>query len=302
MNKKPTKNDALQRFIFDKTPIRGEYVHLQESFHTIVQQHQYPPAVRKLLGEALCVATLLSAIIKFDGRLTVQFRGKGKLKLLLAQCDNQFHLRGLAKYEGTLSYEDLMDAFNEGVLAIMLDSGANKNRYQGVVGWRGNSFAESIEGYFEHSEQLATKIILSVDDKSAAGLLLQVMPGSDKEMTSLEKGVIVPSWERINHLVEQLEPQMLLHLDYQTLLRELFPEEEIRIFPETSVSFQCTCSRKRSEDAIEILGRKEAEEEIKDKQVIVVTCDFCNKEYVFDRVDIEKIFSDKENQTSGKLH
>src|SRR5580692_2373011 len=114
-------NDSLQRFIFEQMPVRGEYIKLAHSYRTIINQHPYPPPIRKLLGEALCVAGLLSAIIKFDGRLTVQFRGKGKLKLLLAQCDNKFHMRGLVKWEGDLPYEDLMESFNDGVLVIMLD-------------------------------------------------------------------------------------------------------------------------------------------------------------------------------------
>ena len=303
MTKKEPVPDILHRFIFDKSPVRGEYIHLQDTYNTILAQHDYPPSIKKLLGEALCVAGLLSAIIKFDGRLTVQFRGKGKLKLLLAQCDNDFHLRGLAKWDDELSYDDLMDSFNDGVLAIMLDGGPGKNRYQGIVQWRGNSFVESIEGYFEYSEQLATRIWLSVGEHSAAGLLLQVLPGATKEEIAIENEVIVPCWERLIHLTEQLQPETLLKFDYQSLLRHLFPEEEIRVFPETPVSFECTCSRKRGADAIELLGRKEAEEELKDKQVIVVTCDFCNKEYVFDRVDVEKIFVDKESGDGHKhLH
>src|SRR3990167_6218006 len=143
--------DLLQRFIFENEPVRGEYVKLEESLQTILNQHNYPAAVRKLLGEALCAAALLSAIIKFTGRLTVQFRGKGKLKLLLAQCNDRYHLRGLAKYEGDLSYEELMSAFHDGVLVIMLDSGAKGQRYQGVVKWQGDSLAASIEHYFRDS-------------------------------------------------------------------------------------------------------------------------------------------------------
>src|SRR5277367_4669041 len=98
-----TQQDLLQRFIFDKAPVRGEYIHLEDSFKEILQQHDYPPAIRRLLGEALCVAGLLTATIKFEGRLTVQFRGKGKLKFLLAQCDNHFHVRGLVKWDGDVT-------------------------------------------------------------------------------------------------------------------------------------------------------------------------------------------------------
>lgn len=291
------KQDLLQRFIFDKASVRGEFIRLENSYQTIIEQHLYPKPIRQLLGEALSVAGLLSAIIKFNGRLTVQFRGKGKLKMLLAQCDNQNNLRGLAKWEDSLStYNDLMESFNDGILAIMIDGGL-KHRYQGVVAWRGNSLTESIEGYFRESEQLATKIWLAVNDKVAAGFLLQVVPGGGGS-SEIEKETIALEWERITAITSQLEAEALLNANGELLLRKLYPDDEIRLFPAIPVAFKCTCSRKRSEDAILLLGRHEVEEELKDKNSIVVTCDFCNEEYVFDRADVEGIFAAKAKPSS----
>lgn len=294
-----TNIDLLHRFIFEKAPVRGEYIHLQKSFQTILDQHAYPLPIRQLLGEALCVAGLLSAIIKFNGRLTVQFRGKGKLKLLLAQCNNQFQIRGLAKWKGKLTYRDLMDSFHQGVLVIMLDSGPHQNRYQGIVSWRGNSLVESIEGYFRDSEQLATKIWLSVNETSATGLLLQMIPScSVKSEKKLEIDMPQPEWQHITNLTSALENKNLFNLDYQTLLNTLYPKEEIRIFSSVPVQFHCSCSRKRGEDAILILGREEAEDELKNNKIIVVTCDFCNKEYLYDSADVANIFINKDKPSS----
>lgn len=297
-----TDRDLLQRFIFENAPIRGEFIRLERCYQTIINQHQYPPSVRQLLGEALCVAGLLSAIIKFNGRLTVQFRGKGKLKLLLAQCDNHFHLRGLAKWDGDLSYEDLMEAFNHGILVIMLDPGHIKGRYQGIVSWRGNSLAESIEGYFRESEQLPTRIWLAVNNVAAAGFLLQAIPAADKTNLNIEREINDPRWEYIINETEKLYSDDMLEKDYHALLNQLYADEELRVFPPVPVTFLCTCSRKRGEDAILLLGREEAEKELKNKQTIVVTCDFCNKEYVFDPIDIAKIFEDRERPPNTHLH
>lgn len=297
------KVDSLQRFIFENAPVRGELIRLQLSYQTILNQHPYPAPIRKLLGEALCVSALLSAIIKFNGRLTVQFRGKGKLKLLLAQCDNNFHIRGLAKWDGELTEDDLLEAFNDGVLVIMLDAAPGKPPYQGVVSWVGNSLIESIQGYFKHSEQLATKLWLEVNEHTAAGLLLQVIPASDRGSKAIESEIIQPHWEHILKLSDSLLPTDLLKLDTESLLKQLYPEEDIRIFAPDAIAFQCTCSRKRGEDAIYILGREEAEAELKDKQTIAVTCDFCNEEYLFDPIDVAKIFEDKDRPPPNKnLH
>jgi molecular chaperone Hsp33 len=114
---------------------------------------------------------------------------------------------------------------------------------------------------------------------------------------TIEDEVIVPHWDHIIKQTVNLNPNDLLTMPYQDLLTKLYPEEEIRVFSPVPVTFQCTCSRKRGADAIALLGREEAEEELKDKQVIVVTCDFCNKEYVFDRIDVGKLFEDQDNSS-----
>lgn len=293
--------DVLQRFIFDNAPVRGEYIFLEHSFQEILSQHPYPPLIRNLLGEALCVSGLLSAIIKFEGRLTVQFRGQGKLKLLLAQCNSNFQVRGLAKWEGEMTETDLMSAFHEGILTIMVDSGST-NRYQGIVNWNGYSLAESVEGYFRDSEQLTTRLWLGGNETSAAGLLLQVIPGQESAAKGMEDADVQSHWERIYQNTIRLQPEQLLSGDYQQLLNHLYPEETVRIFTGSPVSFHCSCSRKRSENAIFILGKDEAEEELKSKNSLVVTCEFCHKNYVFDRKDVATIFENRDKPPTQTRH
>ena len=283
-----TPNDSLQRFVFENAAVRGEFIHLEQSVQEILTQHNYPPAIKKLLAEFLCVAGLLTAIIKFDGRLTVQFRGEGNLKLIIAQCDHHFQLRGLVKFKQDSNYDELLLEMKKGLLAIMVDSSSTK-RYQGIVNWEGFSIAESIENYFKQSEQLTTKLYLNVSDQSAAGLLLQAMPtASAPEMENLE-------WYRLMSFMDGFDPKSLLTANREDMLKDLFPSDEIRIFPPQPIKFQCTCSRQRSEQAILILGREEAEAELQDNQVISVTCDFCNAEYTFDRDAIEILFNSDQN-------
>jgi len=285
-----TPNDSLYRFLFEEAPVRGEFIRLTDTYQSIVEQHAYPPIIRNLLGEALCVSGLLTAIIKFSGRLTLQYRGTGHVKFLLAQCDSEFNMRGLVKWEGALSEEMLIKDMQQGTLSILLDSDKQKNRYQGTVAWSGASLAESIESYFQHSEQLQTRIFLSVGEKSASGMLLQVTP--DKRAHNIaETEPEVPEWEPLSDVSSFFDQRDMLELSTEDLLRKIYPEDDIRLFPPVPVQFACTCSRKRGEEAISVLGQEEAEAELKDKQLLVVTCDFCNKEYTYDKIDVATIFA-----------
>jgi molecular chaperone Hsp33 len=278
--------DSIQRFIFENANVRGEIVRLTDSFQTITTQHPYPPALRKTLGEALVVTCLLSAIIKMKGRLTVQFQGKHPLKLLLAQCNHQSELRGLVHWQGDLNEKEIEAALKKGTLAIMVSPDATTTTYQGIIAWQGHSFAQSVEIYFRDSEQLSTRLWLAVNDTSAAGILLQSLPHAPTTSALYDD-----AWEKIIHLTHTITPTELLSLDHDLILKRLYAqEEEVRIFSPTPIRFACTCSLERSENAIKMLGEKEAEEELKETQKIVVTCEFCNKEYIFDQAAVMRLF------------
>jgi molecular chaperone Hsp33 len=44
------------------------------------------------------------------------------------------------------------------------------------------------------------------------------------------------------------------------------------------------------QQALSVLGKKDADELIKEQNEIEITCDFCNKKYVFDAIDSEMVF------------
>lgn len=282
-------NDILQRFIFENASVRGEIVRLEESYRTIMQQHQYPPVIQQVLGEMLVAASLLSASIKFKGRITVQFQGKNKVRLLLAQSNHDLELRGLAQWQGELTPEELIADLKKGTLAITMDPETEGGQqYQGIVEWQGNSLAESLEGYFNQSEQVPTRLWFAVSQERAAGLMIQVMP---RESTRLGKMVgEQESWEHLQYLTSTITPTELLELDNAKILHRLYVQEDVRLFPSRPVIFKCKCSVTRSESALRLLSINEVEEELREKQAIVVTCEFCNSEFQFDRVDVARIF------------
>lgn len=281
--------DILQRFLFENIPVRGEVVRLHEAFQEIIQQHPYSPSMQKLLGEALVLVSLLTAIIKFRGRLTLQFQGKGKLKLLLAQCNHDLQVRGLVQADSDITEKELIDAMRTGTLAIMMDPEEGE-RYQGIVAWKGDSLAESIEGYFTHSEQLPTRIWVAVNETSAAGFLLQKMPREGDHSLSEEHTSADNDWEHLLHLTSTIKEEELLNLAIATLLHRLYFEEDVRLFEAMPVEFRCTCSVQRGENAILLLTLEEVEEELRQNQMLVVTCEFCNREFTYDRVDVARIF------------
>ncbi len=93
-----TERDTLHRFGFERTPVRGEWVHLDAAWQALLERHSYPPAVRDLLGEAYAAVALIAATLKFDGALILQIIGSGPLHMLVVQATGSRALRGLARY------------------------------------------------------------------------------------------------------------------------------------------------------------------------------------------------------------
>ncbi len=94
--------DTLQRFLFEHTAVRGEIVQLDASWRTVLERHDYPPGVRRLLGEMMAAAALLSATLKFSGAMIMQIRGSGPVSLLVVECGADLEMRAVAKWEGEL--------------------------------------------------------------------------------------------------------------------------------------------------------------------------------------------------------
>lgn len=282
------KSDCLQRFLFDNAPIRGEWVSLQESWQEVLNRRQYPVAIRRVLGEMMGAAALLTATVKIQGRLVLQIRSEGPVSVLMVECTSEQTLRAFAQWDGELGDElGLRELTGEGTLAITIEQDGAKQPYQGVVSVKGDSIADTLESYFEHSEQLATKIWLHANDHNVAGLFLQQLPSEESQKT-----LAAEDWSRISQLAATVTDEELLTLEVETLLHRLFHEEELRLFEPASLSFACTCSRERVAETISMLGQEEAEDILDSEGGIEVACEFCNEHYHFDKVDVAAIFSD----------
>jgi molecular chaperone Hsp33 len=279
-----TEHDCLLRFIFENAPIRGELVHLDASWKTVLDRNDYPKPILKLLGEMMAASALFSSTLKFSGTLTIQLQGSGPVSLMVMEATSEHTLRGIAKWKEGTDAQTLTELVGSGTLAITLDSDLGKERYQGVVEIVGETLADSLEHYLTHSEQIDTKIWLAADDKSAAGMLLQRMPG-DIEAEKME------TWERAIHLATTVTERELLELPGRALLHRLLHEEDIRLFDPEFISFRCSCSRDRVAGMLKTLGLKELQSILEEEAAISIDCEFCSKPYSFDRVDAEQLFA-----------
>jgi molecular chaperone Hsp33 len=279
------QRDSLTKFLFEALPVRGEVVHLDATWTAALERVAYPPEVRDLLGQAFAATALLASTLKFDGALTLQVTGDGPVHLLVVQCDSERHLRGLARWTGAtagLGFGALIGADAGGGRMVITVEQASGERYQGIVELAGGSLAAALEGYFERSEQLPTRLWLAADAAAAAGFLLQVMPAREAD---------AHAWEHATVLADTLTPAELLGLEPSQLLHRLYHEEDVRLLEPQPVVFRCSCSRERIVEMLRGLGQDETMSIVAEHGEVEVHCEFCGRGYRFDPVDARALFA-----------
>lgn len=279
--------DRLTRFLIEGAGVRGVRVHLHDTWQQIRDRSDYPAAAAELLGEAAAAAALFTGHAKVDGRLSVQLRGNGALRTLFAECTAAGTLRGIVQLDEDAgpAPRDLRSMGPDAMLAITIENpglhGRDPVRYQGLVGLESDSLAGAFEGYFRQSEQLPTRLLLAADERQAAGLMLQKLPGDEGD----DDG-----WVRVGALFDTLSAEELLELPTDTLLTRLFHEDGIQLLGGKPLGFACSCSRERVEAMLVSLGQDEAEAAAADGEA-EIRCEFCGQRYGFDRNQIAGLFA-----------
>ncbi len=283
--------DALHHFLFEDQlnkpmPIRGNLVHLNQTFTLATQRQTLPHILKQALGELMAASALLSATLKMEGVLVLQLQSKGALKLLVVECSHDLNMRATAKWDEALTAEmdnfSFIDLIKHGQFVITLDP-QEGDAYQGIVPIEGETIAQMLQNYMLRSQQIDTSLWLHCDGESASGMLLQKLP----DMNDPD----IDAWNRVNILADTVTPDELQNLAPEVLLTRLFAEEDVRLFEEKPTQFRCSCSKTKVGNMLRLLGKQEVEGILAELGKIEVNCDFCNKQYVFDAVDATQILA-----------
>lgn len=295
-------NDTLKKYLTADRSTRIQALRLTQAWQTGLAHQDLPPVLVGLLGELVAASALLAGNIKFDGSVILQLQGNGPVRLVMVECTSTLDLRATAHLrEGACpppdaTLQDLLNPDGQGRFMVMLDPStrqAGATPYQGIVPLEGDTVAAILEHYMKHSEQLDTRLWLAADAQACAGLLLQRMPGeSSPSGTPTRAEDTESSWTHCTTLADTLKHEELRTTDADTLIRRLFWEEDLLVFPEQTVRWHCPCSRERVANMLRTLGREEVEDILAEQDHVHIDCNFCGQPYDFDAVDCAALFTD----------
>jgi len=312
-------DDTILPFEVKALDLRGRVVRLGPSVDTILRSHDYPAPVAKMLGEAIVLTVLLGASLKFEGRFILQTQSDGPVRMLVVDYTTPGKVRACARFDATrvaaaiaAGTVDAGTLLGHGHLAMTIDQGADMSRYQGLVALDGGSFEDAAHEYFLRSEQIPTRIRLAVGEEVSAtadgarhrwragGLLVQFLPKAQERarQPDLDPGDApegmqrhaVPeddAWVEGRSLVATVEDIELLDpsLSTERLVYRLFHERGVRVYRDTPLAAECSCSRENVINMLRSFSQDDRDHMV-ENGVIKVTCEFCSSSYVFDPVDV----------------
>ena len=302
-------DDAVLPFEVASLDLRGRLTRLGPALDEVLTKHDYPPAVGKLLGEAIVLTTLLGSSLKFDGRFILQTQTDGPVSFLIVDFQAPDRLRAYARYDASRLKDGQSSGalLGKGHLAMTIDQGADMSRYQGLVALEGGNLEDAAHEYFLRSEQIPTRVRLAVGEEwrgggdgpkhrwRAGGMLLQFLPkaperarqadlhpGDAPEGVETHEVAEDDAWIEGQSLISTVEDIELIDPDLsgERLLYRLFHERGVRVFAPLPLRAQCSCSRDAVSGMLNSFEKQDRADMVKDGKV-VVTCEFCSSVYEF---------------------
>ncbi len=312
-------DDTIMPFEVAALDLRGRVVRLGPLVDEILQRHDYPAPVSKLLGEAIVLTAMLGSALKISGRLILQTQSDGPVSMLVVDFTAPDKVRACARFDAAqvdaalaAGKADGGALLGTGHLAMTIDQGPEMNRYQGLVALDGGGLEAAAHEYFLRSEQIPTRVRLAVAEQfvageggphrhwRAGGILLQFLPQAPERMRMADlppgdapEGMPMyevkedDAWVEGRALIETVEDLELIDPDLSSerLVYRLFHERGVRVFKNAEVRAECSCSRPGVESMLRSFSQDDRDHMV-ENGMISVTCEFCSAHYQFAPGDV----------------
>ena len=284
-------NDKIIRATAGNGMIKMAVVTARDTVERAREIHSCSPTASAVLGRALCAASMMGEMMKEEhASLTIRINGGGPIGSVVAVSDSEGYVRGYVsdpsvdlplRSDGKLNVGAAVG--KDGMFTVSRDIGL-KEPYIGSTELVSGEIAEDLTSYLLESEQVPSACALGVlvdtdrTIKAAGGFTVQLMPGASEELIGkLEDNIF---------MMDQLTT-ILDEDGAEAVFGQVLKGLEHHIVGEVPVGYRCYCSRERVGEALRCIDRAELEEMIASGSDCEVSCQFCDKKYVFTPEDLK---------------
>ena len=251
--------------------------------------HDLYPTSAAALGRTMSVTALMGMMQKDENeQVSVTINGGGPIGTVMCAANSNGHVKGFCgdphfyeTYPNTHKLAVGVGVGRDGYLKVTKNLKLKQN-YTSQVALQSGEIGDDFAYYFAVSEQRPTICSVGVlvnEDytiKAAGAMIIELLPNH------LESDVQYLEGLKLEHISSVIEKDP----DLSKYLYQLFPDADI--LKEAEVMFHCDCSRERIMTSLLTLSKSDLDELSQDDH-IDIKCEFCNKEYSFNKKDIETI-------------
>lgn len=287
--------DVLYKGVAFDGKISVTVIEATEMVNKAIEIHGLSPLAAAALGRSLIAATFMSSTLKSaEDRLSVTLSGDGVGGQIVVAGDAALNMRGYIdnptcylplNAKGKL---DVAGCVGKGRLTVVKSMGL-KEPYTGSCAIESGEIAEDFARYYAYSEQQPTAMALGVKVGKgnkcigAGGVIFQAMPDADDD--SLKKAEdLALSLTDVSTVMETVGADKFVENAFTDYVYEKF-----------SPKYNCLCSKDYIDGVLLTLGYDELCDTCEKEGKVEVACHFCNKKYVYNKTDIDKLFQKNTN-------
>lgn len=295
-------DNYLIRAITTNKEIRALAVNSTEIVKEAQKRHETTPVATAALGRVITGALLTGSLVKSGDEIVLQVKGTGPAGKIVADANQKGEVRGyienpnLDLYQKDSGKLDVAKAVGAGELSLTKIM-RMKEPYTGNVPLVSGEIGEDLTYYFTASEQIPSAVGLGVlvdtdlSVKAAGGFIIQLLPDASEETIEMLENNL----KNISSVSKMIEKG----ITPEKLLDKLLGEMNYRIMARKDVKFKCRCSRERSYELIAGLGKEDIKSTLAEQGEIEVRCHFCNKNYKFEKKEVEELLKELEAKEKG---
>lgn len=293
--------DMLIKAMLKEDPVMVVSLIDTETVEEARKIHDTLPTATAALGRVISGALLLASTLKENQsgdaqKVTLQIRGDGPVREVIAEADARYRVRAYIKRphihmglkDGKL---DVGRAIGKGFINVIRDLGL-RDIYQSSVPLQTGEIATDLAYYLNISEQIPSAVSLGVyvdtdnSVKASGGFMIQRLPGARDEVISFIERKLINVKTVSSMILEGLSPLEII---------EEAVGLPVDVLDEKEVTYYCPCSKERVLGAMVTLGRSEIEEMLKKGENLEVSCRFCGNVYDVTLKDLEVILRGYDN-------